>query len=65
MPRRLDPEEDVVFRALKAKREEMVSLVERIDVAGDADAESQRANAIHSIDEGVGLALRTLTRSRD
>jgi len=63
--RRLSPEEGKLFDALKAKREEMVALVEKIDVAGDDDAERDRRNAIHSIDEGVHGALRTLSRPRD
>lgn len=62
MARRLSPEEGVLFDAIKRKRHEIVLLVEQIDVAGDAYAERQRRDAIGTLDEGCGLALRALSR---
>jgi hypothetical protein len=62
MARRLSRDELHLLEALKLKRQETVSLFERIDVSDDEDAAHMRRQAVNALGEGFMLAMRALTR---
>lgn len=63
MSRRFSPEEGALFSSIKAKREELIKLIGRIDVDGSPDAARGRREAIDHLSECVRLALRALAES--